>query len=282
MKLTLDWRLIRPAIGILILFGLLLVFGERTYPDDWMDFYLPASKDWHNRTVYEVYNPPWLILILTPLFAIGWQVGFALLATVSVIGIGWGAFVLSPDHHWVRVMLAVVNLPVLSILFLGQVDGLALIGVVIAAVWVDWRWVSGGMILALIKPQLAFAAICISFWKNPHKKHIVAVALGFGLLTLLAWGLWFADTVEISPTVNWNRAFPYWPYGAVLGLPLFAYGLYRGEEKYGMLAMPFLVPYLGPQTFIGMIVFWVARLPLRWCWVAWLLPNSWLFIKFFY
>lgn len=260
---------------MVVVFVLLLIFAEPIYPDDWLDYYLPASQDWENRTNYEVYNPPWLILMLRPLFALGWQFGFALMGAVSVGGMAWGAHVLSEDGHWVRSVLAVLNLPALFVILLGQVDGLALIGVVIAAVYLDWRIASAGMFLALIKPQIAAASVLISFWKNPYKKQVVVVAVALGIVSVLLWGLWFEDTVGINLKVTWNQAFPFWPYGLLIGLPVLAYGLFRKEEKYGMVAMPFLIPYLGPHTLIGMTVLWVAKLPLRWCWLGWLLPTLW-------
>lgn len=263
----------------LVLFLFLWFYAEDIYPDDWLDYYLPASKDWSNRAAYEVYNPPWLILILKPLFAFGWQVGYAILGAVSAAGIGWCAAAMSEDGHWLRVLLAVLNVPALIMLGLGQVDGLALIGVGLAAASLDWRIASGGMFLALVKPQISLPSLLVSFWKNPRKKQIAAAGVVLGVLSLILWGFWFQDTAEMNPEVTWNQAFPYWPYGLLIGLPLLAFGLYQKEEFYGMTAVPFLVPYLGPHTLIGITVVWVARLPLRWCWLGWVVPFGWYVIN---
>ncbi len=277
-----DTALPYPYLYGVLLLGLFLFlwrYADAIYPEDWMDYYYPASQEWENRADYEVYNPPWLILILKPLFAVGWKVGYAILGTVSMAGIGWCAYAMSEDGHWLRVLLAVVNIPALMMLGLGQIDGLAIIGVGLAAVFVDWKIVSGGILLALIKPQISLPCVLISFWKNPHQKHIAAVGAAVGILSLLVWGFWIGETADMNTGVSWNQAFPYWPYGLVIGLPLLAVGLYQKEELYGAAAVPFLIPYIGPHSLIIITVVAAARLPLRWCWLGWIVPMIWFVAK---
>ena len=255
---------------------LLYALADEIGPEDWEEYYLPAMADWRHRDEYGVYNTPWLILILKPLQWLGADVGYAILAAISWVGMGWGAYALSPDQKWQRVALALINLPMLYVIMLGQVDGIALIGAVMAAVAVREEGRFTGIILGMIKPQTTLGGLVISFWRSPQKPRLLIAGGIFILLSVLIWGLWFEQLVGINIGIGWNRAFPHFPLGWIFGLPLFLYGLYKREEMYGIAAMPFLVPYYAPQSFITITVFMVGRLPLRWCWLGWLLPLIWI------
>ena len=146
---------------------------------------------------------------------------------------------------------AFFNLPLFWTIFLGQLDGLALLGVV------GLPWLAP---LALIKPQVASFAIV-----SQHKAVIVAAI--FLLLSLLIWGLWPLNLL----TYHADRE--EWPQDIALGwlgVPLFGFLVWKMPKKdadWWMLAGTTITPFLIPYNLLPVMPA-IARLPAKWALAA--------------
>ena len=152
---------------------------------------------------------------------------------------------------------AFVAMPLWWALLLGQLDGLALLGVV------GLPWLAP---LALVKPQIAAFAILA-------KRKSLMVSVGFLLVSLAIWGLWPASMLA------YHQESGLWPQDVALGprgLPLAILALWLvpgwNADKL-MLAGAFVTPALIPYQLLPLMPA-IARLP--W-WLAWLVAlATWL------
>lgn len=153
--------------------------------------------------------------------------------------------------------LAILSLPTIWVLFMGNIDGLVLLGLIC----MPW-----GVPLASMKPQLAAFALLA------RKKSILAGIL-WGLITVLIWGLWplnFQLTLTQGWKAEWVQDISLFPWGAILALPLLWFS--RGDEDLLMAAGSFITPHLFPYHFI-LLMPALARLKPAWMVAAWLV--SW-------
>ncbi len=250
---------------------------------DWEVYYLAATEGWENRFTYAVYNPPWLIWFLFPLASLGMRLGFAVLSAFNLGAVIWSIFRLSQDHVYLRLLLVICSFPMLYLLVLGQIDGLILLGLVLMAESPPRHIgkISLGAIISLLKPQMALGGILIGVWKSLPRWKVAGILCLFLCFSVVVWGIWFRQQELVDPTVPWNRAFPLFPLGWIMGLPLLGYGLWKKQEIYGLIAMPFLVPYFGPHSFIGMLVFLVAKVPIRATLLGWGGITTWMLVSYY-
>jgi len=154
---------------------------------------------------------------------------------------------------------AFLCLPLSWTLFLGQLEGIALLGLLGMPYLLP---------LALVKPQLTlFAAFAKRWW-------LVALLI-VGVATALIWGNW------VIATLRWQYqgSGADWPQDIGLGLwglPLFAlivWKMPREDPYWWMLAGTFVTPRLIPYNLLPLIPV-VARLP--WPWALGVALTSWL------
>lgn len=180
---------------------------------------------------YDQY-PPWTYWILRPWTSLPWRVGLSfqlgmMMMTVAV-STAWGAY-----RYGEAAVLALVTPPVLFMLWLGQIDGLAMWGLMFLPL---------GMLWALTKPNIAVWAI-FSRWQW------VAWAAVVGVVSVAIWGWWPGTLLaaralcpEHPMAIGWASLG--WPV-LLLGLLLFPFSgpdpLRRMAS--GALLMPFMMPY---------------------------------------
>ena len=208
---------------------------------DWIHFFEGA----HNMPAF---YPPWAGLVcrwLTWPLLIG--------ATLSTYAIA----VMRRARSVASAVAAFAVMPLWWTLFLGQLDGLALLGVL------GLPWL---VPLALIKPQIAGFAILA-------KRKSLILAVCFVLLSFAFWGFWPASMLAYHQDAG------LWPQDVALrlwGLPasILALWLVPGwnEDKL-MLAGAFVTPALIPYNLLPLMPA-IARLP---GWLAWIVAlASWL------
>lgn len=242
-------------------------FEQQVAGWDWTEYFLLAIDDWSNRYDYAVFNPPWLILFLQPLAWLGTTSGFVIISVLNVCITAWSVYALSQDRHWYRMVLVLASLPMLHVFVLGQLDAILLLGMTLAALAAPQQWgqLAFGGAIAILKPQVFLGGLVISFWKSTRKAYVIGAALAFSILSSVIWGFWMLEiTTGQLADVPWNRAFPLFPLGYVLGVPLIMYGMRQKNETFGLMAMPFLVPYYGPHSVLVMFVFLASQVPYRW------------------
>ena len=213
---------------------------------------LPLAFDWihffENAHNMPSFYPPWARLVCRWL---SWPLLIGV--TLSTYAIA----VMRRARSVASAAAAFVALPLWWALFLGQLDGLALLGM-LALPWLAP--------LALIKPQIAGFAILA-------KRKSLIVSVCFVLLSFAFWGFWPASMLA------YHQEPGLWPQDVALGLwglPLAIVALWLvpgwNADKL-MLAGSFITPALIPYNLTPLMPA-IARLP--W-WLAWLVAlTSWL------
>lgn len=240
---------LRSGLALLAIFLVLYAAGH----------FLPVGYDWRNffsKGILPSIWTPWTLPIVRML-------NLPAVFAFTVLGFGLRAYRYKASP--LALALGLVSLPTLWVLFLGNLDGLVLFGLVM----MPW-----GVPLATMKPQLAAFALLA------NRRWFLAAAV-WGLLTLLIWGLWPLNLGTIFAAdwkVEWVQDISLFPWGLVVALPLM--WLSRGDEDLLMAAGSFATPHLFPYHFILLMP---ALGRMRWPWmlatwlVSWtpLLSNWW-------
>lgn len=232
--------LFRQAAMLAVLFLALYAVGTR----------LPPGFDWtilHTQGVPQFWMP-WT----GPLLAV---LSLPALFALTVIGVGVRTRRSGPSL--LALALALVSLPTLWVLFLGNLDGLVVLGLSL----LPW-----GAPLVLLKPQVA------SFALLSNRRRIVAAAVWLAL-SLLLWGPWplgWTELMEPGWRAEWVQDISLFPWGLLLALPLMWFS--RGDEDLLMAAGSLGTPHLFPYHFIVLMPA-LARMKLPWMIATWLV--SW-------
>jgi hypothetical protein len=191
---------------------------------DWYYFF-NAGNPIHSLSSPLSTYPPFANVILSLLTWMPWRDSLAILNAITLVSVAIGTW--KQGGRVGSVLLAILNAPVLFLLWIGHPDALALSGVL-----------TGFIPLILVKPPVAIWSILASrklvFW--------TAVIL---LVSLVAWPLWFLNMAQATslsvPAFGWP-VFG-WPL-AVVGVLLLAGA---GDNPYRLMAAgTFLTPYLLP------------------------------------
>jgi hypothetical protein len=145
---------------ILAVIGGALIFSRILPPAyDFHGVYYPAAQDvvagrFSYATSPGYLNPPWALLLLAPLSWLGADMARGLLVSVTLAVMFWAM----RDYGRFKISfpLAVISMPMLAVIWLGQVEAFALAGAVVAYRAVQQRrawWLAIGLLLMLIKPQ---------------------------------------------------------------------------------------------------------------------------------
>ena len=195
---------------------------------DWYYWFVPGNIDFY---------PPWTRLVLAPLVALPWRSGLALLNGITLMTVAVAAAREAPAGNrrsrLISAGLALLSPPVLMALWLGNIEGLVLLGLVA---------LPPGVVLVLTKPHLGV-------WALLARRRWLLWAAGWVALSLLIWGWWpgrtFGEMGRLSEnffTVGWYN----------LGWPLFLVGVVlllfsTADPQRLMAAGFFLTPYLMPN-----------------------------------
>jgi hypothetical protein len=256
-KLT-PVQFLLAATALMILFS---VIGLFVRPDGFIGF------DWSHyfsKGIRDPFYPPWLSYVrLMP-----WPI---------LIGITYAALSLALYQRRASSLVmgaTFLSLPSLWVLFLGQLDGVVLLGLT-ALPWLTP--------LATLKPQLSlFAFFARRQWG-------VALVLWISL-TMVIWGLWPLDMFQFKEYMETIYQVKYqpqnislWPWSLPMGLVLL--WLSRGDMDMLMLAGSFVAPHVIPYNYfvilpalarinqflaLGLVV--ISYMPLLANWVG---PGGW-------
>jgi len=231
---------------------------------DWFAYFWPQITDpWVVRP--GMFNLPWFFILLQPLRLLGPYISLALVEILTV----WVVFRLAKllKLSPMKTTFVLFSPPVLWCLFMGQVDGVILLAYMAPPGW--------AVLLALCKPQVSIGAGLEAFRRNRWNALLAAILL------LSAWLVWkWPFSMQNPPQffslafmdlTSWNWSL--WPLGLVL-IPLF---LKSSKRQVGLLISPFLFPYAGLQSLIGLALV-TAKLPWKYfipiwvlLWVRWAL-----------
>ncbi|GEM_PF-1156999 len=165
-----------------------------------------------------------------------------------------------------RIALALISLPTLWLLFLGNVDGLVMVGLLLLPVL--------GVPLVLVKPQVASFSLLAN-------RRSIAATLVWIVISIVLWGPWPLNFLGVGDAA-WREAWPQditlYPWGALLALPLLWWS--RGDEDMLMAAGSLLTPHLFPYHFYVLMPA-LGRMNVFWALLSWavsftpLLANYW-------
>lgn len=250
-----DWK----AAGIAFVAGLLLAPVLHMAPVVGWDWFYAYFQ---NKTILFWY-PPWTSFFTAPFaLTMPWRWGLAFANAMTVAAVTVATFRESRGHKpwgYVGALMAVFSLPMLLLLWNGQVDGWGLIGYLI----LPW-----GVPLLLIKPTIgAFALLARKDW-------FVAGAI-FAIVTLVLWPQWplnalgthvVEDYPDVFGTLGWYKTS--WVFG-VLGL-VFMLFTNRKDPIHLMTSGVFLMPYVYPyhMVFILPVFGRLKQIPQLLLWLA--------------
>ena len=211
---------------LLILAGLTLVFGlvgvlippGGTVGFDWTHFFGIGNA--------LIFYPPWTKYVTD------------LLTWPLLIGLGMAAFGLAAmqrSAHPLSLAAAFLCLPLLWTIFLGQIEGIALLGLA------GLPWLAP---LALIKPQVTFFAF------GARRAYVVAFLIVM-VLSFLIFGPWWNTMLNVDSYYAEGR----YPQNIGLGwygIPLFLATVWfsRGDMDMLMLSGAFFTPHLIPYNLL--------------------------------
>lgn len=216
-----------------------------------MGFFLPEGFDWVIFFSKGVFPPPWMPWTQVVMRFLNLPAVFAI--TVMSIGIRSFRYNRSP----LPVLLALVSLPTLWVFFMGNLDGLALLGILL----LPW-----GAPLVLLKPQIA------SFSLLANRRSLLAGVIWI-LISLMIWGFWPLNLLMVQTPewkAEWVQDISLFPWGLIIAIPLL--WLSRGDEDLLMAAGSFATPHLFPYHFIILMPA-LARMNKLWMIITWMV--SW-------
>jgi len=228
--------------------------------------YLPEGFDWKMYFAKGLVHPvwtPWTAAILRFL-------NYPLVVAITLFSIILRAYRYNKSPY--PIALAIISLPTLWVLFMGNLDGIVLLGLL----FLPW-----GAPLSLMKPQVsAFALLA----KN---KYILAGMIWL-IISLIIWGLWPLNFLMVfTPEweAEWTQDISLFPWGLLIALPLMWFS--RRDEDMLMAAGSFATPHLFPYHFI-LLMPALARMKPLWMILSWAIswtpllanylgPNAWHF-----
>ena len=243
-----DWR----AVVFVIIGGLLLSPLVNRLPMPGYDW---AIRFYPNDTPY---NVPWIQPIVAPLRWLGWREALAVVNSITMVTVATATARAASYQRrdFDAVVLALLTPPLLMTMWDGQVDGLALLGML------GLPWL---VPLVLMRPHF-------TVWPILTRRNWTIGAALFGVLSLIIWGWWpgrvmagMGFNLEHPIALGWGNLG--WPVG-VLGAVLL---LFSGKDIYQLLAagslaasyvMPYhytlLLPSIGRVRGWKRIVLWVC------------------------
>lgn len=212
-------------------------------------------------------NPLHVAILFAPLAILPFEVAYRLqagLAFVIYVVAMWRLL----DRRWDLTWLALMSPFAWLIAFYGNIDWLVLLGATLPPPIGVW--------LVLAKPQEGLVVASVMLWEEWRVHGWQRVVLIVSPIALvLAVSLLLEPAQSSVVAQPWNISA--WPYGLVVGVPLAIVALQRRDRKLGLLASPFLSPYVSALN-------WSVALPAglrsrRWAVVAvilsWALVLIW-------
>jgi hypothetical protein len=198
--------------------------------------------------------------------------------------------------------LVLLSFPAFGQIWLGQIDAIVCVGLVIALLAKNPYARGLGIALAAVKPQIAGLAILFMLTRERYLLKVLVIpgAMFVGSLVVfgLSWPLdWLSNVMSDLPVHAWRLASrDVWPFGVILTpLPL----LFRGRRprfEAGLLVSSIATPFFGVYSYIVLLLFrapwWTVPLSFAWLvayplWgsssmrLAWILPLA-LLVHLFY
>lgn len=281
-----NWEKISWIIAIEV--GLITGIASFFLPggDDLYRFYLPFAEGCLTCG-FVPYFAQW---ILWPLTFVPSQLAWPLWTIVSVAG-----FIILCWYTKVNPAVVILSFAALGQFWLGQIDVIISIGLAIGLLAVNPYWRGVGILLALVKPQIAGLAVLVLLIHQPRHEIMKVIAIPFVamIVSFIVYGFswpidWFLNSSGHLPLHVWRLApSDVWPYGIVLILTLFVFSPFRLRFEAALIISALASPFFGVYSYLIFLIFrapWWS-LPLSYAWflmypvwgntamrIAWILP----------
>lgn len=250
------WQYLLFVVIGTVIFSFLGLFlpAEGLIGYDWVHFFSTSEQEYGVS-----YYPPWMQYV-------------SYLTWPGLVGLTFTGLALALYQRRASLLvmaLAFFTLPAFWIFFLGQIDGLIVLGLT------GLPWLAP---LVTIKPQVGYLAYLA-------RKKDLAVLLIWLVISMIIWGPWPLDMLTISnfTVVKEPHDISLWPWS--LPLVVILLWLSRGDEDMLMLAGTFALPYLHSYHYfvvlpaIARVPSWVAVLAVVISWLPllanWVGPWAW-------
>lgn len=288
MSVVLRLRPLRWSLIVITGIVLALIFSHILQPgyDLYIWFYPAAHNILQGQFSYaqipRLNNPPWILLLLTPLAILPPAVMHGALVVATLLAM----FSAMRDYRRFKISypLAVISMPMLSIVWLGQLEVFALLGVTLGYWAVKQHrpyWLSLALLLLAAKPQetwIVGALFLIGAWRQWSLSDWLKIVIPVLIVVIItsAWlgADWLARTVGGAATYarDWENFAPLrlvqagpqvlvitaWLLIAVLLIwALLRAGLSRGGIALAATGANLLSPYLtNPHLLMTMCLGW--------------------------
>jgi len=233
---------IKPVVLISFLFLFFYLLGTR----------IPEGFDW--KIFFSQGNIP---ALWTPWVGIVVKfINFPLLIAITLTSLVVRTYRYNPSP--LPAILACVSLPTIWVCFIGNLDGIVLLGLLLLPL---------GAPLVLLKPQIAVFSLLAK------KSYMIAGAVWFAI-SIAIWGLWplnFLIVTNPGWLAEWKQDITLFPWGILLAVPLLWFS--RKDEDLLMLAGSFATPHLFPYHFI-LVMPALGRMKTGWMLATWILSFS--------
>lgn len=192
MTPKLSWLIALTAGAVIIILTFFLPGGQDLYT-----YYLPFA----NGCLTCGFTPYFAQWLLWPLTLLPPALAYPLWTAVSVFG-----FIFLCRYTGANPAVVILSFAALGEFWLGQIDIIIAVGLVLALLAKNPYWRGVGLVLAMVKPQLAGLAVLMLILQQP--RHELIKVLAAPLLTLaasfmvygLAWPLaWLANSLASLP-----------------------------------------------------------------------------------
>lgn len=211
---------------------------------DWICVFRPAIVTlFHGHNPYTglYFNPPWILLLLSPLAIFTPELGAAAIAVICVAGFAVAAARLGMSK--VSLLFFMFNPFMWVVAHQGNLDWLVALGAVLPP--------QLGLFLVVTKPQAGIAIVLFWFIEALRQGGIRQAVRVFApvtiayLLSFAIFGWWIIPPGWLIPhQLNYSL----WPVSIPIGLALLA-AAFRGRDiRRAILASPFLSPYVLTMT----------------------------------
>ncbi len=218
--------------------------------------------------------------MLVPLRLVSSEYVWLLWVLISVAGL-----LLIARQTGINPLIFMLSFPMISQFWLGQIDVLLCIGAFLA-IYHRNSYIRGlGILLLLVKPQIAFLAVLYLLWREDRSQllKVLVVPVTVFTLSLVVYGLdwpleWIRNAQTNIPGHTWKLAADFfWPWSLVL-LPLpFLFKDRKDGTVVSFLVSSLVMPFASLYSYIVFLIFfspwWV--LPLSYAhaifrpWLGW-------------
>jgi hypothetical protein len=274
-RLESHWPLIQNVLAILVV-GILSILVAGMLPDyagDFNAFYQAGAAILRGQSPYAVpgfYNPIWVALLFTPFALFSRELAYHIYAAIIFGASFYILWRLSQKRIGITLIAAFSPFFFMTMQY-GNIDWLVLLGLLCPAELGIW--------LILVKPQMGAPLALLWAWKLYRERGLWKTLLFF-LPVTLAYGLSFVIGMrlpDVSVMQGWSAGI--WPYGLLLGIPLYLWAFKNRDDQLALVATPFLEPYFGPMSWMiilpkAMKNYWTTALATL---VSWMIVLIWRF-----